>query len=108
MIKFIKAHYTSNPKSSFNPKREVRKETLKPREEDFVCMFCGHAGHLDAFFFRCKRIEKRRFEYARNSCRDEFLDFLHRFYSHASPHTYSHALPLVSHGPNHRSYGFGS
>jgi hypothetical protein len=31
-IKSTKAHYSSNPKSSFNPKREVRKETLKPRE----------------------------------------------------------------------------
>jgi hypothetical protein len=42
-IKFIKIHYSSNPKSSFNPKREVRKETPKPREEDFVCVFCGRA-----------------------------------------------------------------
>jgi hypothetical protein len=46
-LKPIKAHYPSNPKSSFNPKREVRKETPKPREEAFVCMFCGRAGHLD-------------------------------------------------------------
>jgi hypothetical protein len=30
-IKPTKAHYSSNPKSSFNPKREVRKETPKPR-----------------------------------------------------------------------------
>jgi hypothetical protein len=29
-IKSTKAHYPSNPKPSFNPKREVRKETLKP------------------------------------------------------------------------------
>jgi hypothetical protein len=50
-IKPTKAHYPSNPKSSFNPKREVRKETPKPREEAFVCMFCGRAGHLDEFCF---------------------------------------------------------
>jgi hypothetical protein len=50
-IKPTKAHYPSNPKPSFNPKREVRKEALKPREEDFVCMFCDRAGHLDEFCF---------------------------------------------------------
>jgi hypothetical protein len=51
-IKSTKAHYSSNPKPSFNPKREARKETPKPREEAFVCMFCGCAGHLDEFCFR--------------------------------------------------------
>jgi hypothetical protein len=51
-IKSTKAHYPSNPKPSFNPKREARKETPKPREEVFVCMFCGRAGHLDEFCFR--------------------------------------------------------
>jgi hypothetical protein len=61
-IKSTKAHYPSNPKSSFNPKREARKETSKPREEAFVCMFCGRAGHLDEFCFQRKRIEKRRVE----------------------------------------------
>jgi hypothetical protein len=99
-LKSTKTHYPSNPKPSFNPKREVRKETPKPREEAFICMFCGHAGHLDEFCFRCKRIEKRRFDYARNSYRDEFVDF--------PPHTSSRALPHFFHGNNHRSYGFGS
>jgi hypothetical protein len=51
-IKSTKAHYPSNPKPSFNPKREARKETPKPREESFICMFCGHVGHLDEFCFR--------------------------------------------------------
>jgi hypothetical protein len=51
IIKSIKAHYPSNSKPSFNPKREVKKETPKPREEAFICMFCGHAGHLDEFCF---------------------------------------------------------
>jgi hypothetical protein len=50
-IKSTKAHYPSNPKPSINPKREVRKETPKLREEDFVCIFCGRAGHLDEFCF---------------------------------------------------------
>jgi hypothetical protein len=44
-IKSTKAYYPSNSKPSFNPKREVRKETPKPREEAFICMFCGSAGH---------------------------------------------------------------
>jgi hypothetical protein len=103
IIKSTKAHYPSNPKPSFNPKREVRKETTKPREEAFVCMFCGCAGHLDELCFRRKRIERRRVEYARDSYRDEFIDFPPRsyshvpphFYSHASPHTFSHALPCT-------------
>jgi hypothetical protein len=38
-IKSTKAHYPSNLKPSFNPKREVRKETPKPRERKllFAC-----------------------------------------------------------------------
>jgi hypothetical protein len=80
-----------------------------------VCMFCGRAGHLDAFCFQWKRIERRCVEYARDSYRDEFVDFpprsyshvLPRFYSCASPRTFSCALPQFAHGPNHRSYGVG-
>jgi hypothetical protein len=114
-IKSTKAHYPSNPTPSFNPKREARKETPKLREEAFICMFCGRAGHLDEFCFRWKRIERRRVEYARDSYRDEFNDFpprsyshvLPRFYCRASPRTFSRALPKFAHGPNHHSYGFG-
>jgi hypothetical protein len=114
-LKPTKAHYPSNPKPSFNPKREARKETLKPREKAFVCMFCGRASHLDEFCFRRKRIERRRVEYTRDSYHDEFIDFpprsyshvLLRFYSRASPHTFSRALPQFAHGPNHRSNDFG-
>jgi hypothetical protein len=50
-LKSTKAHYPSNPKPPFNPKREVRKEITKLREEAFVCMFCGCAGHLEEFCF---------------------------------------------------------
>jgi hypothetical protein len=114
-LKPTKAHYPSNPKLSFNPKREARKETPKSRDEAFVCMFCGRAGHLDEFCFRRKRIERRRVEYARDSYHDEFIDFPPRSYSHvpprfysrASPRTFSRALPQFAHGPNHHSYGFG-
>jgi hypothetical protein len=111
-IKPTKAHYPSNPKPSFNQKREARKETPKQREKAFVCIFCGCARelretHLDEFCFQRKRIEKRRFDYARNSYRDEFIDFPPRSYSRALPRTYSCALHHFSHGPNHRSYGFG-
>jgi hypothetical protein len=59
-LKPTKAHYSSNPKLSFNPKREARKETPKLREEAFIYMFCGRAGHVDEFCFRRKRIERRR------------------------------------------------
>jgi hypothetical protein len=112
----IKTHYPSNPKPSFNPKREERKKNPKPREEAFVCMFCGCAGHFDEFCFRRKRIERRCVDYARNSYRDDFIDLPPRSYSHipphsysrASPHTFLRALSHFSHGPNHRSYGFGS
>jgi regulator of replication initiation timing len=107
-LKPTKTHYTSNLKSSFNPKREVRKESPKPREKVFVFIFCGHAGHLDEFCFHRKRIEKRHFEYARNSYRDEFFEFPPRSYSRASLRTSSCALSHFSHEPNHRSYDFGS
>jgi hypothetical protein len=123
IIKATKAHYPSNPKPSFNPKREVRKETPKPREKAVICMFCGRAGHLDEFCFRWKRIERRRVEYTRSSYRDEFIDFPPRSYSHVPPrfysrasprtfsrtfpHTSSSVLPQFAHEPNHRSYGFG-
>jgi regulator of replication initiation timing len=100
-LKPTKAYYPSNLKPSFNSKREVRKETPKPRDKAFICIFCGRADHLDKFCFRLKRIERRRVEYARDSYRDEFIDFLPRSYSHvsprfysrASPHTFSRALP---------------
>jgi hypothetical protein len=109
IIKSTKAYYPSNPK------RGVKRESPKPREEAFICMFCGRAGHLDEFYFRRKRIERRRVEYARDSYRDEFIDFLPRSHSRIAPHSHSHALPRTSycalpqfaHGPNHRSYGFG-
>jgi hypothetical protein len=99
-IKSIKTHYPSNPKPSFHPKRVVRKETSNPREEAFIYIFCGCAGHLDELCFHLKRIEKRHFDYARNSYRNEFIDFL--------PHTSSRALSCFFHGSNHQSYGFGS
>jgi hypothetical protein len=115
-LKPTKTHYPSNPKPSFNPKRGLKRESPKPREEAFMCKFCGRAGHLDEFCFRHKRIERRRVEYARNSYRDEFIDFLPRSYSHVPPCFYSHVSPRTSscaffqfsYGPNHLSYGFGS
>jgi hypothetical protein len=107
-IKFIKAQYPFNLKSSFNPKRKVRKETPNPRDEAFICMFCSHAGHLDEFCFRQKRIKRRHIEYARDSYRDEFFDVPPQSYSHILPcsysralsHTFSRALPQFGHRPN--------
>jgi hypothetical protein len=46
---------------------------------------------LDEFCFRRKRIEKRCFEYAINSYRVEFFNFLSHSYSCASPRTSSRA-----------------
>jgi hypothetical protein len=108
IIKSTKAHYPSNPKPSFNPKREVRKETSKPREEAFMCMFYGCDSHLDEFYFQRMRIERRRLDYTRNSYRDEFSDFLPRSFSRSLSLTSSHALSHLSHGSNHLSYGFDS
>jgi hypothetical protein len=102
-IKSTKALYPANPKPSLNPMREVRKETPKPREDAFVCMFCGRAGHMDEFYLWRKRIERRHFDYARNSYRDEFSNFPPCSLSR----TYSLALSHFSHGPNHLSYDFG-
>jgi hypothetical protein len=115
-LKPTKAHYPSNPKLSFNPKKNVKKETPKPREEAFVCIFYGRAGHLDEFYFRWKRIERMRVEYARDAYYDESIDFSPRSYSHVPPRFYScassltssYTLPQFTHGPNHCSYGFGS
>jgi hypothetical protein len=78
----------------------LRKEALKPRDEAFIYIFYGHAGHLDELYFRHKRIEKIHFDDARNSCRNEFTDFL--------PRTYSRAPSRFFHRPNHHLYGFGS
>jgi hypothetical protein len=99
-LKHIKTHYPSNPKSSFNPKRGVKKNTPKPSEEVYICMFYVRVGYLDEFCFWRKRMEKRRVDYARNSYHDEFIYFL--------PHIFSCAPSHFSHGHNHHSYGFGS
>jgi hypothetical protein len=114
-IKPTKAHYPSNPKPSFNPMRDVKRESPKLREEAFICMFCGPAGHLDEFCFQHKRIERRHVKYARNSYRGEFFDVLPqsysrvppRSYSLASPRTFSRAFTRFSYRPNHHPYGFG-
>jgi hypothetical protein len=103
--------YPPIPKPSFNPKRVQRQTTnssMPNLDGIYTCMFCGRVGHLDEFCFRCKRIEKRSVDYARNSYRDEFIDFLPHSQSRALPHTSSRALSYCSHGPNHRSYGFDS
>jgi hypothetical protein len=78
----------------------VRKEIPKKREKAFICMFYDRAGHLDEFCFHHKRLEKMHFDYARNSYRDEFINFL--------PCTSSRASSRFFHRPNHRSNGFGS
>jgi hypothetical protein len=97
VLKPTKVHYPSNLKPSFNPKRGVKRESLKPREEAFICMFYGRAGHMEEFCFRRKRIEGRRFEYARNSYQDELFDLPPRSYSCVPPRSYSRASPRIFH-----------
>jgi hypothetical protein len=48
-LKVKQISYPLNPKPSFNPKRGVKRESPKPRDEAFMCMFCGRAGHLNEF-----------------------------------------------------------
>jgi hypothetical protein len=101
--------FTTHPiQAILYPKREVKRESPKPREEGFVYIFCGHAGHLDEFCFRRNRLERRCFEYTRNSYRDEFFYFPPCSYSRASSRTSSRAFPQFSYGSNHHLYGFGS
>jgi hypothetical protein len=38
-LKLTKTHYPSNPKPSFKSKRDVKKETPKPREKVFFACF---------------------------------------------------------------------
>jgi hypothetical protein len=102
-------------KGILQSKERSKEGNPRPREEAFVCIFCGRASHLDEFCFRRKRIERRRVEYARDSYHDKFIDFppcsySHvppRFYSRALPRTFSRVLPQFAHGPNHHSYGLG-
>jgi hypothetical protein len=79
-LKPTKTHYPSNPKASFNLKRGVKKNTANSNEKVYICMFCGCVGHLDEFCFQCKRMEKRRVDYARNSYHDELIDFPPHFF----------------------------
>jgi predicted nuclease with TOPRIM domain len=51
-LKPTKVYYPSNSKPSFNPMRSVKRESPKPRDEAFICMFCGRASQLDEFCFR--------------------------------------------------------
>jgi hypothetical protein len=74
-LKPIKIHYPSNPRPSFNPKRGVNKNTPKSSEEVYFCIFCGRAEHLDEFCFQCRRMEKRRVDYARNHIMMSLLIF---------------------------------
>jgi hypothetical protein len=38
-LKSTNVHHPSNPKPSFNPKRDVKRETPKSRDDTFICMF---------------------------------------------------------------------
>jgi hypothetical protein len=113
-LKPTKVHYPSNPNPSFNPKRE-KERNPQAKRGSFYLHVLWPCWSLRRFFFRWKRIERRHVEYARDSYRDEFIDFLPHSYSHVPPRfysralsrTFSRALPQFAHGPNHRSYGFG-
>jgi hypothetical protein len=96
-------HQNSLPiqsKAILQPQERGEEKNSQAKSGSFYLQFCVRAGHLDEFYFCCKRIQKRSFDYARNSYRDEFTDF--------PPRSYSHAPSRFFHGPNHRSYGFAS
>jgi ribosome-associated translation inhibitor RaiA len=49
--------YPPNPKPSFNRKRALKQTTnpsLPNLDGVYICMFCGHAGHLDEFCFSAR------------------------------------------------------
>ena len=76
-------------------------------------MFCGYAGHLDDFCFRCKRLERWQREYLRNAYHEN-IDFSPHFAPCATPRSNHHSddyRPRENgHAPprtNHHSYGYG-
>jgi hypothetical protein len=101
-------------KAILQPRERSKERNPHAERGSFHLHVCGRAGHLDEFCFWWKRIERRHVEYARDSYRDEFIDFPPRSYSHVPPHPYSRALPRTfsraltqfAHGPNYRSYSF--
>jgi hypothetical protein len=112
-------HQSSLPiqsKAFLQPQQRSEERNPQAERGSFCLNVFGCGGHLDEFYFQCKRIEKRRLGCARNSYRDEFIDFPPHSYCHVPPCSYScalsrtssRALSHFSHEPNHRSYGFGS
>jgi hypothetical protein len=55
-LKPTKAHYSSNPKPSFNPKREARKEPPKPREEALFACFVAVLVTWMSFAFDAREL----------------------------------------------------
>jgi hypothetical protein len=95
-IKSTKTHYQSSPKPSFNPKREVRKEIPKPREEAFVAVLVTWMSFASV----AKELKRGALSMVESHIMMSSLIFL--------PRSYSRALSHFFHGPNHHSYGFGS
>jgi hypothetical protein len=102
-IKPTKAHYPSNPKPSFNPKREVRKEP--PNQERKLSCACFVAAPVTwmSFASGARGLRGGALIMPKTHIMMSFLIF-----HLALPHTSSHALPQFSQGPNHHSYGFDS
>jgi hypothetical protein len=57
-IKSTKAYYPSNPKPSFNPKRGVKKENLKLREEAFGACFVAVLVTWMSFAFDTRELRR--------------------------------------------------
>jgi hypothetical protein len=104
-LKPTKAHYPSNPKPSFNPKREARKETPKLRGKLLFAYFVAVLVTWMSFASGGRELRGDVLSML-DSYRHEFIDFslcsyshvLRRFYSRASPHTFSRAFPRTSSG----------
>jgi hypothetical protein len=102
-----KTHYPSNLKQSFNPKREVKKETPNRERKLLFAYFVSVLVTWMSVAFGVRELRRDILTMLETHC-DEFINLSARSYSHVLSRTSSRALPQFSHGPNHYSYGFGS
>jgi hypothetical protein len=107
-FKSTKTHYPSNPKPSFNPKREVRKESPKSREKSLCACFIAVSVTWMSFASVARELRRCALTMPKTHIVISSLIFHLFSYYRASPHTSSRALSHFSHRPNYRSYGFGS
>jgi hypothetical protein len=107
-LKPTKTHYTSNPKSSFKPKRDVKKETPSRERKLLYAYFVAVLVTWMSFASGARGLRGGTLSMPKIHIVMSFLIFCLALSLSTLPHTSSHALSRFFHGPNHRSYGFGS